>query len=214
MDEEISKFLKGLESKRKEKEYLDLSESEKEQVDPVLALQNNLERLKRALKGLEDGDFLDNDGIVKIGLGDKKFGINGIGPVAGISFPSIAIFSGLCSPTKLAVKTAKQSLVNTTTGNSYFKELQKFCREHDHKKRINLEKNSPFYLRSMRFIGTSWGEVSASIENCVCAAFQKKQKYDCFFYGQDMYNLQCSNDDVWVKKFGCTRWTILHESTK
>ena len=210
-DIDTSQFLKRLESKRRKKEYLDLLDSEIEQIDPVVALDNNLNRLKIALKGLEDGDFLDDDGILQFGLGSKKFDINGIGHVAGISFPSIAIFCGLCSPTKLAVKTAKQSLINTTTSNSYFAELQKFCKNHNHKKKVNLEQDSPFYRRSMTFIGTSWGEVSSSIENCVCASFRKKQKYDCFFYGQDMYNLQCSNDNVWVKKFGCTTWTILHE---
>ena len=159
-------------------------------------LEENLQKLEEGVKALEDGDFLDNNSNIKLSL--SHFKIGGIGPFASISFPSLTLFTGLCKPTKSAVCTAKQSLVNSTTPNSYFHKMKSFCKEHDKGFSINLDDVS-FYLTAWRFIATSWGDVCASIENGMCGTFRGKHRLDVYFHGQDLYNLQCNSDDIWVK---------------
>ena len=166
-------------------------------------LEENLDKLEEALDALQNGDFLDHNSNIKRGL--CHWNVSGIGPFASISFPSLTLFTGLCLPTKHAVSTAKQSLVNCTTTNTYFYKMKSFCKELNSGFSVDLDDIS-FYLTAWRFIATSWGDVSASIENGMCGTFRGKPRMDVFFYGQDLYNLQCDSDDVWVKKFGTEVW--------
>ena len=186
------------------------NKDEKTEKKSLKNLEENLKKLTVALQCLQEGDFLDqNKGDIKHGLSDYK--VDGIGPVASILFPSLALFIGLCLPTKNAVKTAKQSLVNTSTTKSYFPKMRDYCKKYNKGQSIDLADVS-YYLKAWRFIAISWGDLSASIENGSCGTFRRSPKNDVFFYGQNLYNLQCDNDDIWVKGFESEDWKILYLS--
>ena len=84
-----------------------------------------------------------------------------------------------------------------------------YCKKYNKGQSIDLADVS-YYLKAWRFIAISWGDLSASIENGSCGTFRRSPKNDVFFYGQNLYNLQCDNDDIWVKGFESEDWKILY----
>lgn len=161
------------------------NKDDKAEKENLKKLQENLKKLKVAVKSLQEGDFLDqNNGDIKNGLCHCK--VDGFGPVATILFPSLPLFIRLCPPTENSAKTGKQSVVNTLTTKLYFPKMRDYCKKLNEGQSIDVDDIS-YNLKAWRFIATSWGDVSTSIENGSCGTFQDQPKNDVFFYGHAVF---------------------------
>ena len=129
-----------------------------------------------------------------------------VGEVASISCAPLLVFIGLAKG-EHAINTAKQSLVNTKTGNSYYHSLVSFLDEHDNAV-PKTKKDPKFLLRLFRGIAKSWNTVIGSVENGCCAAFRVAKKCDVYFRGQEIYNLDDSSSNVMAKAFGSETWQV------
>ena len=124
--------------------------------------------------------------------------------MASISFPSLCVFTGLAT-SENALQSARQSLVNMKSKNSYIKEMNKYLDQFDDGTYKTI-KDETFYKRIWKAIAKSFNEVFATVENGCCAIFRKQPKIDVFFKGQEMYGLTDSCAYVLVKKYGVAVW--------
>ena len=174
--------------------------------------KESLTQLEFAIKDLDSGKFECDKGIITTNLGykrnhkEKLYDIYQIGHVSSISFPSVCVFTGLCT-SKAAIQTAKQSKLNKSSPNTYYHKLKDYMDQHklDDTRGLDLTKDSTYY-NCWNAIAKSWGEVSASMENGCCGVFRSTPKMDVFLNKQTLYDLQCDQETVMVKTFGSTTW--------
>ena len=165
------------------------------------SLRKNLEKFPQLVDDITDGRFLNANGILKERPGNA---LKVVGDVGSLSCAPLLVFVGMAKGVH-AVNTAKQSLVNTTSRNSYYPALKKFLDDHD-TAAPKMTKDEDFLIRLFKGIAKSWNTVIGSSENGCCALFRVTKKYDVYFRGQDIYNLDDTSDVVKVKAFGSETW--------
>ena len=168
------------------------------------ALRENLDRFPKLVDDIEKGRYLRADGVLKGRPGNE---LAVVGDVASLSCAPLLVFVGLAKSVH-AVNTAKQSLVNTASRNSYFPRLRQFLDDHD-TAAPKMKKDQDFFIRLFRGIAKSWNTVIGSVENGCCAVFRGKKKFDVYFRGQDLYNLDDRSSRVLIKKFGSQTWEVM-----
>ena len=167
-------------------------------------LRKNIEKIPKVLDDIQKGRFLDQSGVIN---GRPGRDLAMVGDVASISCAPIVMFVGLAEGDH-AANTAKQTMVNVGTTNSYFPKLQSFLDAHDNGE-PKTKKDKEFVVRIGRAIAKSWNDVMGSVENGCCAEFRGKMKCDVFFKGQDLYILDDTSCHVKVKRWGNTDWETM-----
>jgi hypothetical protein len=177
------------------------------QEDNGVALQRNIDKLGKAVIDLEAGGFLDRrTGYLKKRV--DAYRVHAIGPVQGLSFASMCVFTGLCR-SDAAVSTAKQSLCNGPrdgkgSKNSYFSKMELYMKQFDPQYNFDTK----FFQRTWRAISNSFGENPEACENGSCGNWRAKKKNDVFFKYQELYTLKKNSNSVFVKRFGSDKWAI------
>ena len=167
------------------------------------ALRENLDKFPQLVDDMEKGRYLRADGVLKNRPG-KELAV--VGDVASLSCAPLLVFVGIAKSVH-AVNTAKQSLVNTTSKNSYFPRLRQFLDDHDTAV-PKMKKDHDFFIRLFRGIAKSWNTVIGSVENGCCADFRGKKKCDVYFRGQDLYILDDRSSGVGIQRFGSRTWEV------
>ena len=169
------------------------------------AVKKNLPQIvanmTKKIQALANGDLLDEEGIVKQKI-DTIHPVPYVKDVGGIGFASMCVFTGLATSPE-AIQTAKQSRVNNSSTNSPIKAM---CDEIG----IDFDTSGTISSGIWRPLAASIGEVPASIENGVCGNWRHKPSNDCFFHGQNLYNLSDTSKSVMVKAFGSKTWEPLN----
>ena len=169
-----------------------------------MKLRACLEKIGPIIDHIEAGHYLDKGGLL---VKPPGLELTLVGPVASLSFAPLVVFTGLARGAH-AVNTARQSRVNTTTPNSYFKALTKYLDDYDTAE-PKTKKDDKFLLRIFKAIAKSWNTVSGAIENGCCAAFRGAKKWDVYFRGQDLYNIDDMSLHPKVKRYGSDVWEEL-----
>jgi len=169
-------------------------------------LKSCVDAIGLALEDLDDGRFLNPNEDLQLTMANYP-SIKSVGPVSGISFASVAVFTGLAT-TQKAVAAAKGARANLTSTNNYGKKMIEFMSGFYIKKKPNF--NNDYIVRIWRSIGHSWDETCATVENRCCAAFRKEPKVDAFFKGQDNYTLLISSHCVQRCTYGTICWKQFH----
>ena len=157
---------------------------------------------------MDKGEFLDKK-KQRIAKTIDKYKILSVGPVAGLSFAPICVFTGLSTSCN-GIITASLSRVNLSkknggSKNSYYDSMMEYItKSRGLKETVQLNKEGCENM--FRTIAKSWDVVPASIENGCCARFRGVEKYDIYFYGQDLYIVKGDPVKVYVKTFGKTEW--------
>ena len=168
-------------------------------------LRKNLEKIPFIINKIEEGGYLGKqDGAMKEKPGAELAMIDMVGY---LSCAPIVVFIGKASSVH-AINTAKQSMVNTDSKNSYYKDLKDFLNEND-RGMPKMKKDHKFLFRLFKSIAKSWNTVIGSVENGCCAEFRTSKKRDVFFHGQDLYLLNDESSNVLVKPFGACEWSSM-----
>ena len=166
-------------------------------------LRENLEKIPKVIQKLEDGQYLNSNGLLV-----KRPGIElaMVGDVASLSCAPLVVFVGKAK-SEQAINTAKQAMINTKSKNSYYSCLKEYLDGYN-KAEPKMKIDEHFILRIFRGIAKSWNTVIGSIENGCCATFRTAKKFDVFFYGQEMYILDDTCSNVMVKEYGVDTWEV------
>ena len=164
-------------------------------------LQEIMASMTKKIQALANGELLDEKGIIKQNI-DTIHPIPYVREVGCIGFASMCVFTGLATSPD-AIQTAKQSRVNNSSKNNPVKAM---CDEIG----IDFDTSGTISSGIWRPLAASIGEVPASIENGVCGNWRHKPTYDCFFHGQNLYNLSDTSRSVMVKAFGSKTWEPLN----
>lgn len=167
-------------------------------------LRENLAKIPTLIQNLDDGYYLNADGVLTASPGTE---LTMVGTVASLSFAPLVVFTK-CARSQEAINTAKQSRVNTTSPNTYYNALKELLEKEDDSE-FKMKKDDKFVYRLFKAIAKGWETVVGTIENVCCAVFRKKEKYDVFFQGQDLFILDDTSSRVKVKKYNTKEWTDL-----
>jgi hypothetical protein len=166
-------------------------------------LRENLEKIPKVIQQLEDGQYLNSNGVLVKRPGTE---LAMVGDVAYLSCAPLVVFVGKAK-SEQAINTAKQSMINTKSKNSYYHVLQQYLDGYDTAEPM-MKKDEHFLMRIFRGIAKSWNTVIGSIENGCCATFRTAKKCDIFFYGQELYVLDDTCSKVMVKRYGVDTWEV------
>ena len=190
-----------------------LSRYQPQSINPLddKGVKNITTGLKKAIDDMDLGKFIDQKTRrVILGVHDnKKYNVLHVGPVGGLSFPALCVFTGICKSNN-AIQTAKYARINLASNkggskNSYWDKMTKYL-DYIHGPGKSDEM---YYHRIMTSIASSLGKSQCSIENGCCAQFWFKHKWDSYFCGQDLYRVHPSANTVEVKYFGESDWSSL-----
>ena len=168
--------------------------------------------LEQATTDLEHGMFINpSKKRVVGGVHLQKYNVKYVGEVAGLSFPSICVFTGLCQ-SENSVITAMFARVNdspTNDGstNSYFTKMNDYIQLFVDPKLGKYDKS--YYDTASYAISKSWKEVQCSIENGFCSRFRSSHKWEVYFKDFDLYIIFPTSPRVQIKRFGSTTWEVM-----
>ena len=168
--------------------------------------------LEQSTKDLEDGVFFNfSEKRVTGGVHLPKYNVKCVGEVAGLSFPSICVFTGLCQ-SKHSITTAMFARVNDCqrkagSKNSYFDKMNDYLQLSVNPSLGKYDRS--YYNIASYAISKSWDEVQCSIENGFCSRYRSSHKWEVYFKGFELYIIFPTSPTVHVKHFGGTSWEVM-----
>lgn len=168
--------------------------------------------LEKATKDLEDGLFINvSKKHVIGGVHLSKYNVKCVGEVAGSTFPSICVFTGLCQ-SEPSIMTAMFARVNDTptnsgSKNSYLEKMNDYLQLFVDPSLGKYDRS--YYDIASYAISKSWYEVQCSIENGFCLRYQSSHKWEAYFRGFDLYIIFPNYPIVHIKRYGHTSWEVM-----
>lgn len=175
-------------------------------------LESVIEGLEQAVCDMEAGLFINlSKKVIVSGVHLKKYNVKYVGEVAGLSFPSICVFTGLCKSENSMMSAmfarVNDSSANGGSPNSYFDKMNNYLQQFVDPDLGKYDKS--YYDIASYAISKSWDEVQCSIENAFCARFRSTHKWEVYCKGFDLYTIFPTSPKVQIKRFGSTTWEVM-----